>query len=91
MNRIFKLVAPMVVLFAPTLSFAQSSNGPPTRAAVREELAQLVKAGYRPTGRDNKYPGDLQAAQARVAAGAPGHSAVPGQSAPTTAPNAQHD
>ncbi|MFC5431708.1 DUF4148 domain-containing protein [Paraburkholderia denitrificans] len=82
MNRILKLAAIAAVLLVPALSPAQPSNGPVTRAQVREELAQLVSAGYRPTGRDNKYPGDLWAAQARVAA-AMGH--------PTTAPNGQHD
>ncbi|WP_296659160.1 DUF4148 domain-containing protein [Paraburkholderia sp.] len=80
MNRTLKLAAIAAVLLVPTLSSAQPSNGPVTRAQVREELAQLVRAGYRPTGRDNKYPADLWAAQARVAA-AMGHS--------TTAPNGQ--
>lgn len=90
MNRILKLAAITAVLLAPALSFAQPSNGSPTRSQVREELAQLVRAGYRPTGRDNKYPGDLQAAQARVAA-ASGHFSVPGQPAPAKAPNGQND
>ncbi|MEM5438703.1 DUF4148 domain-containing protein [Paraburkholderia diazotrophica] len=93
MNRTLKLAAVAAALLVPAVSFAQPSNGSPTRAEVREQLAQLVRAGYRPTGRHNKYPSDLQAAQARVAAGAPGtgHSLEPGRTAPTMAPNGQHD
>jgi hypothetical protein len=87
MNRTLNVTALAAALLVPALSFAQPTNGSPTRAQVREELAQLKQAGYRGTGRDNKYPSDLQAAQARVAAGAPGT----GQSAPMMTPDMQHD
>lgn len=86
MNRTLKLVALATALLLPALSFAQQPNGPVTRAQVREELAQLVKAGYKPAGRDNKYPNDLWAAQARAAAANTGRSSQPGGSAPTMAP-----
>lgn len=85
MNRTLELAALAAALLVPALSFAQPAGGSPTRAQVREELAQLVKAGYKPTGRDNKYPSDLQAAQARVAA------SMSHESAPSAAPNGQHD
>ena len=53
---------------APVLSFAQSSV-PVTHAQLISELAQLEKAGYNPAGEDVNYPADLQAAEAKVAAG----------------------
>ncbi|TDG04276.1 DUF4148 domain-containing protein [Paraburkholderia guartelaensis] len=86
MNRTLKLAALAAALLVPSLSFAQRTNGSPTRAQVREELAQLVRAGYKPTGRDNKYPDDLHAAQARVAT-----EAAAQRSAPAPAPNGQSD
>ncbi|QBR02921.1 DUF4148 domain-containing protein [Paraburkholderia pallida] len=93
MNRTLKLAAIAAASLIPALSFAQAPNASPTRAQVREQLAQIEKAGYKPTGRDNKYPSDLQAAEARIAAGAVGfdHAPAPGQPAPTMAPNMQHD
>jgi hypothetical protein len=58
------------VLATPFASFAQQSNEPVTRAEVRAELVQIEKAGYNPAKRDNAtYPADIQAAEARVAAG----------------------
>ncbi|SMG26600.1 DUF4148 domain-containing protein [Paraburkholderia susongensis] len=58
------------VLATPLASFAQQSNAPVTRAEVHSELVQLEKAGYVPAKRDDaRYPGDIQAAEARVAAG----------------------
>jgi hypothetical protein len=53
---------------APALSFAQEqSNGPVTRAEVRQQLIQLEQAGYNPaTANDENYPSDIQAAEARV-------------------------
>ena len=56
------------VLAVPVAAFAQQSNTPVTRAQVRAELVQLEKAGYNPAKRDNAYPDDIQAAEARVAA-----------------------
>ncbi|CAN7773911.1 DUF4148 domain-containing protein [Caballeronia sp. LjRoot31] len=56
------------VLAAPVAAVAQQSNAPVTRAQVRAELVQLEKAGYNPAKRDNAYPADIQAAEARVAA-----------------------
>lgn len=55
-------------LFVPVVSFAQSDNGPVTRAQVRAELIQLEQAGYHPSARQNNYPDEIQAAEARVSA-----------------------
>ena len=89
MNRALKTAAFAAALLVPALSFAQAPNVSLTRAQVRAELAQIEKAGYKPTGHDNKYPSDLQAAEARIAAGTPGtdHAPAPGRLAPTTAPD----
>ncbi|MFM0327596.1 DUF4148 domain-containing protein [Caballeronia glebae] len=68
MKHAYKLVAFTLaaVISAPITSFAQSSNTPVTRAQVKNELVQLERAGYRPN--KVKYPADIQAAEARVAA-----------------------
>jgi hypothetical protein len=47
MKSIIKAFAIAALVAAPLASFAQSSQ-PVTRAQVREELAQLEKAGYNP-------------------------------------------
>ncbi|MCG5072308.1 DUF4148 domain-containing protein [Paraburkholderia tagetis] len=86
MKHTLRMAALAAALLIPALSFAQASNGPVTRAQVRAELAQLRHAGYRSTGRDNQYPSNLQAAEARIAAAS---GMAPGQAAPTMAPNMQ--
>ncbi|WP_454725202.1 MULTISPECIES: DUF4148 domain-containing protein [Cupriavidus] len=55
-------------LAAPALSFAQSVQGPVTRAEVRADLIRLEKAGYDPHADNATYPADIQAAEAKVAA-----------------------
>jgi hypothetical protein len=55
-------------LAVPTVSFAQQTNGPVTRAEVKAQLAQLEKAGFDPGAQDDDYPQDIQAAEARVQA-----------------------
>jgi len=51
---------------APVASPAQA-NQPLTRAQVRDELVRVEKAGYEPyRGNDTNYPGDVQAAEARI-------------------------
>lgn len=61
-------IASIGMLVAPLLSLAQT-NPHPTRAEVRAEIVQLEKAGYNPAkGKDENYPNDIQAAEARVAA-----------------------
>ncbi|SAL68396.1 membrane protein [Caballeronia choica] len=67
MKSLIQAVVVAAVLAAPVASFAQS-NAPVTRAQVRAELVQLEKAGYNPNANDTEYPGNLQAAQARVLA-----------------------
>jgi hypothetical protein len=66
MKAMICAVVAATVLAAPTLSFAQSTNGPVTRAEVRAQLVQLEKAGYQPGRNDPNYPADIQAAEARV-------------------------
>ncbi|WP_086972420.1 DUF4148 domain-containing protein [Caballeronia glebae] len=57
------------LLATPLTSFAQQQNAGLTRAQVRADLIQVEKAGYNPAQRDNtKYPGDIQAAEMRIAA-----------------------
>ncbi|SAK65726.1 DUF4148 domain-containing protein [Caballeronia ptereochthonis] len=68
MNKFIGIAAVALAFAAPVASFAQS-NQPVTRAQVREEIVQLEKAGYNPgVINDAKYPADIQAAEARVAA-----------------------
>jgi hypothetical protein len=56
------------VLIVPAVSFAQTNNGPVTRAQVRAELVQLERAGYQPASKQIHYPDELQAAEQRVQA-----------------------
>jgi hypothetical protein len=64
MKSLIKVAAIVATLAVPALSHAQSSQV--TRAQVREQLAQLEKAGYNPN-LDVDYPQDLQRAEAVVA------------------------
>ncbi|MDH6147105.1 MULTISPECIES: DUF4148 domain-containing protein [Paraburkholderia] len=64
MNTIFKTIALIVCVAAPAVSFAQTSNGPTSRAQVRAQLVQLEHAGYKPS--KLHYPADIQAAEARI-------------------------
>jgi hypothetical protein len=71
MKSLISCIALAVAVLTPAVSFAQTaqtSSPPVTRAEVLHQLVQLEQAGYRPSGKDNRYPGDLQAAEARVAA-----------------------
>ncbi|MGF6770206.1 hypothetical protein P3T18_002685 [Paraburkholderia sp. GAS199] len=68
MKSLIEAAVIAALITAPLAAFAQSSQ-PVTRAQVRAELVQLEKAGYNPAiANDTNYPGDLQAAEARVAA-----------------------
>ncbi|MFC5429857.1 DUF4148 domain-containing protein [Paraburkholderia denitrificans] len=93
MNSLIKAVALATVLAMPAVSFAQaqSTNGPVTRAQVRNELVQLEKAGYRPSAKDEYYPRDIQAAEARVNAEtgvqASGYGAATGGTSQAGAPH----
>jgi hypothetical protein len=58
-----------LVLAAPAVSFAQTTDQPVTRAQVRADLIQLENAGWRPNSQDAYYPSDIQAAEARVHSG----------------------
>jgi Domain of unknown function (DUF4148) len=51
-------------------SFAQTASDQPlTRADVKAQLVQAERAGYNPFVRDDtKYPADIQAADAKIAA-----------------------
>ena len=68
MKALFNAVAMAAVLSIPPMCYAQS-NQPVTRAQVRSELVQLEKAGYDPSSDQTQYPRNIQAAQAKVAAG----------------------
>lgn len=64
----FSLALAVAALGAPVVSFAQSSI-PLTRAEVRADLVRAEQAGYNPAGGDDvKYPADVQAAEAKIAA-----------------------
>ena len=65
MKSIIEAFAIAALVATPLASFAQSSH-PVTRAQVREELAQLEKAGYNPNDWLN-YPANIQRAEAIVA------------------------
>ncbi|MFL9886281.1 DUF4148 domain-containing protein [Paraburkholderia agricolaris] len=68
MKSLIKAIALVVVIAAPVASFAQTEQ-PLTRAEVRAQLIQIEQAGYNPAASgDSTYPGDIQAAEARVAA-----------------------
>jgi hypothetical protein len=58
-----------LVLAAPAISFAQTTDQPVTRAQVRADLIQVENAGWRPNSQDAYYPADIQAAEARVHSG----------------------
>ena len=66
MKSIFCAVFAAAVLAVPTLSFAQASNAPITRAEVKADLVQVEQAGYNPARKDLNYPADIQAAEARI-------------------------
>jgi hypothetical protein len=58
----------LAVSTVPAVSFAQSTV-PLTRAQVIAELIEVENAGFHPGSVDYvEYPGNLQAAEARVAA-----------------------
>ncbi|ABC35925.1 conserved hypothetical protein [Burkholderia thailandensis E264] len=67
LKSIVVTAAAALVLAAPAVSFAQSSNGSLTRAQVIQELVDLESVGYQPSrGNDNTYPDDIQSAQRRL-------------------------
>ncbi|MFC5431151.1 DUF4148 domain-containing protein [Paraburkholderia denitrificans] len=66
MNTIIKTLALALAIAAPAVSFAQSTNGPLTRAQVEQQLIQMKDAGYKSS--KNQYPADIQAAESRMAA-----------------------
>jgi len=68
MKVIFAGIATIAFLSIPLCASAQPVT-PVTRAQVKAEIVQLEKAGYNPAAKDNaRYPGDIQAAESRVAA-----------------------
>jgi Domain of unknown function (DUF4148) len=63
-----------VVVLASTLAVSTftraQTNEPLTRAQVKAELAELERAGYSfIVGEASRYPDDIRAAEARIAAG----------------------
>ncbi|SDD53037.1 protein of unknown function [Cupriavidus sp. YR651] len=69
MNALTRTLLISIALVAPVASFAQSTQGPVTRAEVRADLIRVEQAGYHPgVGDDSTYPADIQAAEAKIAA-----------------------
>ena len=69
MKTLIGLGLVVTALVSPTLSFAQATNAPVTRAEVRADLVRLEQAGYNPSnGEDANYPEQIQAAEAKVTA-----------------------
>lgn len=68
-TKLLSAFAAAALIAAPTFAFAQSNNGPMTRAEVRSQLVQLEKAGYNPSMSDNYYPENLQKAEQRAHGG----------------------
>src|SRR5471032_962736 len=66
MKSLICAVFAAAVLATPTLSFAQTTNAPVTRADVKADLVLVEQAGYRPASNDLNYPSDIQAAEARI-------------------------
>ena len=68
MKLLFYAITALSVSAVPVVSFAQSSE-PLTRAQVIADLIEVENAGFHPGSVDYvEYPGNLQAAEARVAA-----------------------
>ena len=68
MKLLFYALATLSVSAVPVVSFAQSSQ-PLTRAQVVADLIEVENAGFHPGSVDYvEYPGNLQAAEARIAA-----------------------
>ncbi|AYQ40107.1 MULTISPECIES: DUF4148 domain-containing protein [Burkholderia] len=65
MKTALSLLALAAAIAAPAVSFAQTANGPVTRAEVVAQLRQVEQAGYKPL--KGQYPEDIQAAEARIA------------------------
>jgi hypothetical protein len=71
MKSFISAIAVAAVLATPVASFAQSTNGPVTRAQVRAELAQVQKAEQGAplwNAGDAHYPDGLAAAESQVVA-----------------------
>jgi hypothetical protein len=66
MKSLICAVFAAAVLAVSTLSFAQESNAPVTRAEVTADLVRVEQAGYNPARNDLNYPADIQAAEARI-------------------------
>jgi hypothetical protein len=63
-----RVVIAVACCAAPVIAFAQS-GGALTREQVRAEIIDLQTVGYSPgTASDNDFPGNIQAAEARLAA-----------------------
>jgi Domain of unknown function (DUF4148) len=69
MKQLALLTLTLSAVVSSTLTFAQSASAPLTRAQVRADLIRIEQAGYSLSSHDDtKYPADIQAAEARVAA-----------------------
>jgi hypothetical protein len=69
MKTLICITLAISVLASPTLSSAQVTTVPLTRAQVYADLVRVEQAGYnQAAGDDANYPADIQAAERRVVA-----------------------
>jgi hypothetical protein len=77
MKKLALLALTLSAVVSSTVTFAQSTSVPLTRAQVRADLIRLEQAGYNPSANDDvTYPADIQAAEAKVAAQDAGQQAA---------------
>ena len=82
MQSPIRAIIATALIAAPVVVFAQS-NAPITREQVRAEVIDLQKVGYSPgTASDFAFPGNIQAAEARLAALRAGAQSGTGGAAP---------
>lgn len=74
MNKsIIAAFAVAATIAAPTFAFAQSANGPVSRAEVKSDLVQIERAGYNANADRTTYPVGAQVAEKRVSAQQPAY------------------
>ena len=71
MKPILSTLVATAALCVTTLSLAQASQAPVTRAQVKADLIQVENAGYHPGRKESNYPVGIQAAEAKIHAQQP--------------------
>jgi hypothetical protein len=68
LSQLRSIVPFCIALILSASAFAQSANGPLTRAQVLQHLSDLESVGYRASEASSlRYPYNIEAAQARLA------------------------